>query len=80
MHRYFVNLTEHGRLITDDDGFLASGLEDARQMAVAGAREIMAADILHGKLCLSTSIEILDANRVVLEQARFRDLVRVSGD
>ena len=79
MQRYFVNLTEHGRLITDDDGFLASGREAAREMAVAGAREMMAADILLGKLCLSTSIEILDDNGVVLDQAQFRDLVRVSG-
>ncbi|WP_107955708.1 DUF6894 family protein [Sphingomonas faeni] len=79
MQRYFVNLIEHGLRITDDDGFLASGLEVARQMAVAGAREMMAADILLGKLCLSTSIEILDQNRDVLEQLQFKDLIRVSG-
>ncbi|MES3101686.1 DUF6894 family protein [Sphingomonas faeni] len=79
MQRYFVNLTEHGLRITDDDGFLASGLEAARQMAVAGAREMMAADIVNGKLCLSTLIEILDENRIVLDRARFKDLIHVSG-
>lgn len=79
MQRYFVNLTEHGLRILDDDGFLASGLDAARQKAVAGAREIMAAEILNGRLCLSTLIEIMDENKLVLTQARFKDLVCVSG-
>ncbi|MEG8018737.1 DUF6894 family protein [Sphingomonas sp. LR55] len=78
MQRYFVNVSEYGRWITDDDGFLAPGLEVARQMAIAGAREIMAADILNGKLCVSTTIEILNENRIVLDRAWFKDFVHVS--
>lgn len=77
MQRYYVHLIEDGQRFLDDDGFLASGLGGARQMATAGAREIMAAEILEGKLCLSTSMEILDEKGAVLDHTQFRDLVRV---
>lgn len=77
MQRYFVHIIEDGHRFPDDDGFLASGLSGARQMATAGARENMAAEILIGKLCLSTSMEILDQNGAVLDRTQFRDLVHV---
>lgn len=78
MQRYFVHIIENGHRFTDEDGFLTSGLAGARQMAMDGAREIMAAEILTGSLCLSTSMEISDQTGSVVDHTQFRDLVRVT--
>ncbi|TCP96411.1 hypothetical protein C8J46_109107 [Sphingomonas sp. PP-F2F-A104-K0414] len=78
MERYFLYLNEPGSPITDDEGFLAMDLNDAIRVAIAGAREIMAADILSGKLCLAASIEIVNGQGATMHTAWFKDIVLVT--
>ena len=78
MQRYFLYLNEPGSRIADDEWFLAVDLNDAIRVATAGAREIMAAEILSGKLCFATSIQILNGRGATMHTAWFKDLVLVT--
>lgn len=79
MARYYFDLHECGERTIDEDGIEAKNLGAAHDLAVTAVRDIMCGEIRGGALCLSCHIEILDADRQVLEKVRFRDAVRISG-
>ncbi len=79
MPLYRLNLNECGVVIHDVEGIERPDLAGARDAAIAGARDIMAAELGEGRLCLSCHIEIEDAAGVIVLTVPFRDAVSVTG-
>lgn len=79
MPRFFFNLHECGRVVIDDDGVQMADGNAARANAVHEARQIMAAEVSHGRLSFSCHIEVQDEARKVLLIVPFADAVVVSG-
>jgi hypothetical protein len=65
--------------VLDEEGQEFASLGDARQAAVASARDMMAADIRTGRLSLGDRIEITDGDGAVLDIVVFRDAVQLHG-
>ena len=66
--RYFFHVHEDGVCVADEEGQECGCLDDARAAALAGARSIIAAEVMAGKLPLDGKIEVGDASgRRVLE-------------
>lgn len=78
MDRYFVYINECGNRVIDEDGFMATDLDGAIRKAVAGVREIMAAEVLRGLLRLNSSFDIVDTQGTLLHTQQFKDLVLVT--
>ena len=79
MPRYFFHLHECGTVIEDDEGIELPDLESARGRAIADARDVMAAEVQTGRLCLGCAIRIHDAHGALVETVAFREAVIVSG-
>jgi antirestriction protein ArdC len=79
MARYFLNLHECGNVVTDDEGIERSSLAEVHQGAFAAAREIMCAELAHGRLCLSCHIEVQDEAGAVVMTVPFKDAVTITG-
>jgi hypothetical protein len=79
MPRYFFNLHECGTLVRDDEGREVRDDAQLRQLAVREARQLMAAEITEGKLCLSCRIDVLDEDGRPVIVVPFREAVTVTG-
>lgn len=79
MARYFFDLYQCGTHTPDDEGHDLGGIDGARLHAVAGAREIMAAEVVSGSLCLSCYIVIEDHHRREVGRVLFKDALIVTG-
>jgi hypothetical protein len=79
MARYFFNLSECGTLLRDEEGRDVSDAGQLHQLAVREARQLMAAEIEDGHLCLSCRIEVLDAEQRPVLILPFREAVAVTG-
>jgi hypothetical protein len=79
MGRLFFNLHECGRIFLDEEGAEMSDIGAARANAVHEARQIMAAEVLQGRLCLACHIEVVDNEKNALLVVAFSDAVIVSG-
>lgn len=79
MARFYFHLDEDGSIVEDFEGIDLLDLAAARASALQAARGIMAHDIEHGRLSLSTYIAIADADGRYLEQLVFRDAVVITG-
>lgn len=79
MPRFYFVLNECGDVTEDPEGLVLPDLEVARAKAVEAARDIMSAELLTGKLCLSCHIEVADAARNTLLTVPFSAAVSVSG-
>lgn len=67
MPRYYFNVSDHARVIIDDEGIELPGLDAAREEAVAAARELVSQSVLKGAACNGRAFEIVDdQGRVVL--------------
>ncbi len=80
MARFFFNLHECGRIFSDEEGAEMPDVAAARANAINEARQIMAAEVLQGRLCLACHIEVLDNARRPLLIVAFNDAVVVSGN
>jgi hypothetical protein len=79
MSRFFFDLHECGRVVTDEEGVKMSDVNAARTNAIHEARQIMAAEVSHGRLCLACHIEVQDEARNAVLVVAFADAVAVSG-
>lgn len=77
--RYYFDLEECGVRTPDEEGRMCESLAAATLLAATGARSIMAAEMLDGKLCLGCAIEILDEDRSKVAVVAFRDVVEIIG-
>ena len=73
---YHFNIRD-GVDIVDEEGQEFASLDDARDVAVTSARDLMAADIRAGTLTLDERIEITDNGGELLATVHFRDAVEV---
>lgn len=79
MARFFFNLSECGSLTPDPDGRECEDADAAFDVAVREARELMAAEVKRGKLCLGCHIEVTDASHDTVAVVRFRDVLKIVG-
>ncbi|MEG3085661.1 hypothetical protein U1707_18635 [Sphingomonas sp. PB2P12] len=79
MSRYFFNLHERGRVLIDSEGVEMPNAYAARANAVHEARQIMADEVSHGRLCLACHIEVQDEARNAVLVVAFADAIIVSG-
>jgi hypothetical protein len=77
MPRYFLHIRDGDRYIADDEGSDLPDLDAARAEAVLGAREIMAEKLRAGEVLNGETIEITDAEGVVLEVVTFRSVLKL---
>jgi hypothetical protein len=79
MPRFYFHLYECGRLIVDDEGREVSDLDSLRGLALTEAREVMAAEVKAGKLCLSCYIQVNDEQQRVVLSVPFREALDITG-
>jgi hypothetical protein len=75
MARYFFDIVCDGQVISDDDGLELRDAEQARREAVAGARSMMAADLLSGVVALNQRIEVRDGSGAMVLALPFEEAV-----
>jgi hypothetical protein len=75
MARFFFDIICEGAVIGDDDGLELRDAEQARREAVAGARSIMAADLLKGFVPMNQRIEVKDRSGALVLALPFADAV-----
>lgn len=78
MPLFYLNLHEGANCVFDTDGIERSSLEAVHRYATEAAREIMGAEIGHGRLPLSWYIEIQDEHREPLTLVPFADAVTIA--
>jgi hypothetical protein len=59
--RFFFHLHDCGTFIPDDEGRDFASLDDAVERAKLEARDLLAAEVAQGKLCLGCRIEVVEA-------------------
>lgn len=74
MPKFFLHIRDNGRLIEDPDGIERPDLASARKEAIAGAREILAGQLIAGETLDGQQIEICSETGEILEILRFSDL------
>lgn len=79
MERYFFHLHECGTHIPDDEGRDLAGIEEARSEAFRAARDVMAAEVQAGKLCLGCRIDVRDRHGSLVLTLPFSDASTISG-
>lgn len=76
MPRFYLTVCNDVRA-TDDEGEEQPDLEAAKESAIQGARELIAAEILAGRpLSQRHRIEITDGDGTLLHTVRFADAVQ----
>jgi hypothetical protein len=79
MSRYFFNLYECGTLVADDEGREVADLRQLHDIAMREARQIMAAEVVEGKLCLSCRIEVVDEDQRPVLLLPFKEAIALTG-
>ena len=79
MPRYFFDLVDCGDLTVDPRGMDLADAAEARNMAVKGARQIMALEMTDGRLNLDCAYVILDGERKEIGRVLFRQAVLING-
>lgn len=77
--RYFLHLHECGERFEDEEGFDCETPLIARAIALDAARDIMAAEVREGRLCLLCHIAIEDFQHHPVMTVSFGDALRISG-
>ena len=72
--RFFLHIRDGDELLEDPDGSDHPDLETARAEAIAGARDLLAAQLKAGKPLDGQQIEICDEAGRLLATVRFRDV------
>jgi len=76
--RYYMHYRNGLGLVEDEDGRELADDKAARREAIAGARDMMAADMRDGHLDMSAFIEVEDDAHRLLFTIGFADAVTVS--
>ncbi len=76
---YHLHLYECGDVTLGEEGADFPDANAARTAAVDAARDIMASEVLEGRLCLSCCIKVTDSVGVALCEVAFRDALQLTG-
>lgn len=79
MTRYYFDLHECGNVTSDVEGIELASLSHVHRDALAGAREIMCAELAEGRLCMSCHIEVHDDTGSTVLTMPFKDAVTITG-
>jgi Tfp pilus assembly ATPase PilU len=79
MSIFYLNLHENGVLFQDEEGSDLGNLDEAFDLALRSARDVMCGEMTAGRLCLSSHIDITDGTGTVLATLPFREAVTVAG-
>ena len=77
MGRFHFNIVNGSGTTPDDQGQELPGPDEARALAVEGARSLLSAEVLDGDLDLRGRIEVTDDRGTVIITVEFRDVLRV---
>ena len=77
--RYYFHLRESGNLIVDDEGRELVGLDAVKAAATAGARSVIAAEAMAGKIPLGAIIEVENEQGERVLDLPFREAVSLDG-
>ena len=72
---YYFHVRNGQGLIRDEEGQMVSPDKSIRQIAIEGARSVMAADVLDGFLDLSGQIEVADDRHATILTVRFDEAI-----
>jgi len=73
-----MSLCDESGFIGDEEGRDLADDAEARIVAIAGARDLMAGDVRGGRLDLTAYIEVEDEARQLLFTVRFADAVTIT--
>lgn len=79
MPRFFFHIVDGAGVAADEDGLDLRDLAAARDVALEGARDILAAEVKSGKIDLSWRIDVVDQGGAVVLTLPFSDAVLVAG-
>ena len=79
MGLYYFHIRGNGTDFPDDDGMELPDAEAAREQALIGARGILAAEVLEGRLPLDDRIEVEDEHGRLVLSLSFREAVGLPG-
>lgn len=79
MPRYYFHMRAGGDYLRDEEGAELPDRPAAYATALKGARAIMGADLLDGRIDLSNTIEVDDARGGSVLVLAFRDAVAIEG-
>ena len=77
MPRYHFNIRNGYGFTLDEEGLDLSSENDARVQALRGARSLISAEVMEGRLDLDGQIEVTDEQNDAVMTVRFSDAVRV---
>jgi hypothetical protein len=80
MPRFFFHVVDGVGIASDEDGLELENIAAARDVAVEGAHDILAAEIRYGRIDLSWRIDVADEGGAVVLTLPFSDAVRVASD
>lgn len=72
---YYFHVRNGQGFVRDEEGQMVSPDKSVRQIAIDGARSVMAADILDGFLDLSGQIEVANDENATILTLRFGDAI-----
>ena len=75
MARYYFNIRNGIGLTADDEGLELPSKTDARALAIKGARSLLSAEVMEGRLDLTGQIEVTDDDNEEVMTVRYRDVV-----
>jgi hypothetical protein len=76
--RYFFNLHKYGQITLGENGVDHTDIGSVRLSAIQAAKDIMAAEVRGGQLCLSCHIEVFNAEGHQVLKLPFKDAIGVS--
>ena len=79
MPRYYFNLCD-GEPLHDPEGVLVDDPADVRRRAIDTARDLMAGEVLEGRLGLDQYIQVTDEAGQPVLRLDFRDAVQIESD
>ena len=78
--RYFFHLRESGSLVLDEEGLDLVDLDAVAAAAIAGARSVIAGEVMSGRIPISAVIEVDDEHGRRVLDLPLRDAVRWTAD
>ncbi len=78
MPQFFLHIHNTQGSADDEEGLEAKSLLQARELAIAGIRSLLSAEIANGAMDLAGRIDITDATGEVLMTVPFAEAVTIS--
>ena len=79
MAQFYLHIhNDHGDA-EDEEGIQAKSLSEARELAIAGIRSLLSAEVTNGELNLNGRIDISDETRTVVLKVPFAEALTIRG-